>query len=428
MISEITDNKNQRGWVFFDGACRFCSALARRWSRVLNRHGFGLAPLQAPWVRETLRLAGAQLLSEMRLLTKQGVAYGGADALLQLARQIWWARPFYWISRVPGITPVLRKAYAWVARHRHCVGGACKAGRPSGRLAGETLAWVVAAMPVGSAFVLAARRPAWLWMWAIALGLFVGAKWLTVWRLLRINREEHGTGQPPGARVVAYAFLWVGMDSRSFFSSRTAPRPARTEWLMATVKTLFGTLLVWAVVPQIGAAPPLVQGWLGLVGLVLVLHFGSFHLLSLFWRARGISTPPIMQSPLSSKSLSEFWGGRWNAAFNDLMREHVFRPLSKRFGAKASLFAVFLISGLLHDLVISVPAGGGYGLPTLYFVVQAIGVWLERSRMGLRLGLASGWRGRSFVLLVSGVPAFWLFHPAFIRDVIRPMLEALGAT
>jgi D-alanyl-lipoteichoic acid acyltransferase DltB (MBOAT superfamily) len=197
---------------------------------------------------------------------------------------------------------------------------------------------------------------------------------------------------------------------------------------MATVKTLFGTSLVWAVVPQIGAAPPLVQGWIGMVGLVFALHFGLFHLLSLFWRARGISAPPIMQSPLSSKCLSEFWGGKWNAAFNDLMREHVFKPLSKRFGAKASLFAVFLISGLLHDLVISVPAGGGYGLPTLYFVVQAIGVWLERSRMGLRLGLGSGWRGRSFALLASGVPAFWLFHPAFIRNVIQPMLEALGAT
>jgi len=43
-----------------------------------------------------------------------------------------------------------------------------------------------------------------------------------------------------------------------------------------------------------------------------------------------------------------------------------------------AILAVFFVSGLLHELVISFPAGGGWGLPTLYFVLHGGLVWLER--------------------------------------------------
>jgi hypothetical protein len=31
-----------------------------------------------------------------------------------------------------------------------------------------------------------------------------------------------------------------------------------------------------------------------------------------------------------------------------------------------------------------------------------------------------------FTLVVTGAPAFWLFHPPFVRNVILPMLRALA--
>lgn len=172
----------------------------------------------------------------------------------------------------------------------------------------------------------------------------------------------------------------------------------------------------------------MITGWVGMVGVVLLLHFGLFHLLSALWRALGINARPIMRSPAGATSLSGFWGEDWNAAFSDLMHGGVFKPLTKSVGRWGALLLVFLISATLHELVISVPARGGYGLPTAYFVLQGLALLFERSKRGQNLGLGSGVKGWCFVALVAGVPAFWLFHPIFIHHVILPMLHAIGAT
>ena len=92
------------------------------------------------------------------------------------------------------------------------------------------------------------------------------------------------------------------------------------------------------------------------------------------------------------------------------------------------MLVVFAGSGLVHDLVITVPAGGGYGGPTFYFLLQGIALLVERSRAGQRFGLGAGWRGRCFAVLVVVAPVGWLFPPVFVSNVILPMLQAIGAT
>jgi predicted DCC family thiol-disulfide oxidoreductase YuxK len=127
LSSEITDIKGRHAalaWVFFDRDCRVCTSLARRFRRTLEKRGFGLAALQDPRVQSLLDLPPAQLLREMRVATAEGRVLGGADAVIYLARQIWWAWPLYAAAQLPGSLRLLDAAYRWFSDHRTCSSGA----------------------------------------------------------------------------------------------------------------------------------------------------------------------------------------------------------------------------------------------------------------------------------------------------------------
>lgn len=265
--------------------------------------------------------------------------------------------------------------------------------------------------------------PPWAVMWALSAALFAGCKWLT-WR------RTPAPHAPPGRRL-AYLVAWPGLDAGAFLGPRPLAadrRPTPAEWAFAAAKLALGVAVVWVVVPAVPAGLPIVRGWVGMAGLVSLLHFGSMHLLSCAWRAAGVDAKPLMDWPVLSRNVADFWGRRWNTAFRDLTHRFLFRPLSGRVGPRAGLAAGFLFSGLVHDLVISVPAGGGYGLPTLYFAAQGLGLAAERSAAGRRVGLGAGWRGRAWAAVVVAGPAVVLFHPPFIRAVMLPFLDAIGAT
>ena len=133
LVSEYTDGKGRhaRGWLFFDAECRFCTRFARWLAPHLERRGMALAPLQDPRVGALLGLSREELLREMRFLLSDGSQFGGADAAVALAREIWWARPLVWISRIPGMTEILRKRYRWIAAQRKCAATQCPAGQNS---------------------------------------------------------------------------------------------------------------------------------------------------------------------------------------------------------------------------------------------------------------------------------------------------------
>lgn len=122
LTSEFTDTKSRhaRGWLFYDADCHFCIKIARAMAPTLIKRGFALAPLQDPRVSALLGLSQSELLLEMRLLMSNGQQTGGAEAAIALAHGIWWARPLVWLSRLPGMMQLLRRAYRWIAAHRKC--------------------------------------------------------------------------------------------------------------------------------------------------------------------------------------------------------------------------------------------------------------------------------------------------------------------
>jgi len=129
LASEFTDGKGRhaRGWLFFDAECAFCTRIARWLTPILERRGLAVAPLQDPRVGALLGMTREELLREMRLLLSGGRQFGGADAAVALASEIWWAWPLAWLARIPGMMELLRSGYRRIAIHRSCAAHACPA-------------------------------------------------------------------------------------------------------------------------------------------------------------------------------------------------------------------------------------------------------------------------------------------------------------
>jgi hypothetical protein len=90
----------------------------------LEKRGFGLAALQDPRVQALLALPPEELLQEMRVVTA-GEMYGGAESIVFLAQQIWWAWPLYAAAKLPGAQRFLATFCRWFADHRTCLSGSC---------------------------------------------------------------------------------------------------------------------------------------------------------------------------------------------------------------------------------------------------------------------------------------------------------------
>jgi len=191
--------------------------------------------------------------------------------------------------------------------------------------------------------------PAWVFMWILSFAIFISLKWLTWWRAR--SQIAHSAW-----RSAAYLLAWPGMDAEAFLdASQYIPPPAPATWLWAIIETALGAILIWGLARFVPQEESLLRGWVGMLGIILFLHFGTFQIAALFWQRLGVDAKAIMSAPLRSTSLGEFWGKRWNLGFRQLSHELIFRPLRRRFGPDAAAFSVFIVSGLIHDLVISLP-------------------------------------------------------------------------
>jgi len=227
---------------------------------------------------------------------------------------------------------------------------------------------------------------------------------------------------------LAFSVGWFGMRPRLFesFPGKALPG-ARQLILFGTSRLLAGIfLIVLAKIIAIntdGYYYKLVFTGLLLVGLSFVLHFGILNISAGMWRLSGVDTRTLFRSPFRSSSLTEFWGKRWNLAFSEMTAIAVYRPLRPLFGTAAAMVLAFLFSGLLHEMAISVPVKTGYGLPMLYFVVQGILMLVEKGmeRKGINIS-SNKVVGRAWVLFWLIVPMPILFHPAFIKQIVWPII------
>ncbi len=290
--------------------------------------------------------------------------------------------------------------------------GVARRSRKSMRNVGYTPGLAAFPIAVSSFSIPSTAFPPWALMWTLAVVLWAAFK-ILAW-------NQAAEDRPRGWRLAAY-FLWPGMDARAF-SSRTlrTPRPPISTPVWPALLSITAGLVL------LGAAahaqnPTLAAGWLAMTGLILSLHFGSFDLLAAAWNRAGFPVRPLMDAPWRSSNLAEFWGRRWNRGFSDVARFALFQPLARRLGPAAGTMAGFAFSGLLHEIVLSLPARGGFGGPLLYFLIQGSAVCLLHRR-GSCLSPALN---RVIAGVIVLAPAFLLFHPPFLERVLLPFLHVL---
>lgn len=157
------------------------------------------------------------------------------------------------------------------------------------------------------------------------------------------------------------------------------------------------------------------------IPLIMIFHFGLFNMLSSFWATFGVSVTPLMDAPWRALSLSEFWGKRWNIAFIQMIRITVFLPLSKRANASLALLTAFLLSGVFHEVALSLPVSAGFGLPLLYFMIQVMLIKIERLFIKRKNTVIQ--RVWTFSCLLLPFPL--LFHASFVKEIFVPLLHLI---
>lgn len=126
MNTEKTVNSEEIGWIFYDADCSLCARSAVWFNRMLERRGFRLLPLQTPGAADRVGVTPETLFARMHLLKRDGRRFAGADAFVEIARHVNWARPIAAVGEWPGVLPLLRRCYDWIAAHRYCVGRTCR--------------------------------------------------------------------------------------------------------------------------------------------------------------------------------------------------------------------------------------------------------------------------------------------------------------
>jgi alginate O-acetyltransferase complex protein AlgI len=211
--------------------------------------------------------------------------------------------------------------------------------------------------------------------------------------------------------LLAFFLGWPGVVPDRFRTRGHVIPIEPAPFLSAWARMFSGGTLILLLAAFATRIPGRLLGLAGIPPLLLTLHLGICDLLPWLLRWAGFDVPPLFDRPWASASLDEFWSRRWNLAFTDMNRRFFVRPFYRRFGKAGARFALFVLSGALHEVGLSFPAGGGWGFPMAYFVLHGALVAVEdRFRI----------RNRCWTWFWLLAPAPWLFHEPFRRTLIVP--------
>lgn len=236
--------------------------------------------------------------------------------------------------------------------------------------------------------------------------LMAGMKWVVYSEWRKRDGDILAWG-----RWLCFGALWFGMEPMAWTGKRR-DISWKADALWGGGCCVTGAVLVYLMsVYRVSMLVPV------FIAMSIGFHYGALRLLTAFWRFRGFPVRPLFRNPFVTKGFEDFWGKRWNLAYSQMMARAVKRPIQQKYGAKVALFCVFVISGLLHELAITVPVQAGYGLPTCFFLLQGIVTVLEIRESKVNAFLCG-------VSLVVGL--HFLFPTAFVEAVIIPARDVFN--
>jgi len=186
---------------------------------------------------------------------------------------------------------------------------------------------------------------------------------------------------------------WVGSDLRT---AQPVPAAERSTLVYDSGKAKLVSLLLCTgchISLEKGISKALFDGPLGGAYLVIgsrwllaaVFFYNSLHMLDVIYRlpllwAQGITVIETHDDPISSKSLADFWGKKWDRAVQMMLFDIAFTPAYEAHGVVVAIWCTFMASGVLHIYAL-LWAGCSWtlcGYMGCFFVVQPLLLQLER--------------------------------------------------
>jgi hypothetical protein len=274
-------------------------------------------------------------------------------------------------------------------------------------------ALVLGAVVLGAALLLPPEP-----RWVVAGLAIVGLLWVV--RIYSFWREEPRRGFGDYLRFLSVALLSPHLVYSDAGVAREQPLRVGRELL----RLLWGGAGMAA---GMTAALHLLRpdGWLWNHA-ILVVGFGVFmqslgQVLYGIWTLLGFRSRPLADGILFSRTPAEFWR-RWSPPIHLWFYRYIYVPIGGKRRRAAAVLAVFLINGLLHELLFGIALRRITGHQMIFFALSAVGVLISPALARLE---RLGWGGVLVMHLVTiaylGATGLLMFASTyFVHPIARP--------
>ena len=187
-----------------------------------------------------------------------------------------------------------------------------------------------------------------------------------------------------------------------------------------------GAVLLWLVPRLLPAGTPwAIRFWIALVGFSLPVPHRAVRFLGADLPRDGLRGREALGLPDRRDDARRFLGQALEPHRPGVLAGGRFPPRGAAPAPRSRSWPCSSTAACTTKCV-SFMAGSGYGGPTLYFLLQCLGVAIENTRPARRLLRGRLWLARAWTFAVVVLPVGLFLHPGLVDGYLVPMLVAGG--